>query len=101
MGNETHGTGSWVATTFVNADNLWNYLATLFHVHPIALMKVERTDEVLVVQSGTAHPGACQLHRLHIRHGSNRTRPAHLVRHFQKTGARTLRLVFVGYSPAW
>ena len=101
MGDETDGLGYDRTLVDVNAYNLWNYLSAFLHINIITDMQVKTTYEVLVVECSPLDSGSSQLHRVHISHRSDSTRPAHLECHFVELRAGSLRLVFIGYSPTW
>ena len=97
---ELHGLGNDGALVDVDADNLRDNLAALLHVDHVAQVQVERADEVLVVQRGAAHGGACQLHGLHVGHRGDGTGAAHLIGDLQQARLGTLGLELVGNGPA-
>ena len=95
-----HGLGNDGALVDVYANNLGDNLAALLNVHHVADMQVEATDEVLVVQRGTPHGGACQLYGLHVGNGRHGTRASHLVGDLQQSGTLALGLELIGNGPS-
>ena len=100
VGDKLYRLGRSITLALIDTHYLRDNLTTFLYIHVVALMKVERAYKVFVVESGTAHLGASQLHGLHISHRGYGTRSAHLVCNLEQLGAYALSLVFIGNSPA-
>ena len=63
-------------------------------------MQIKRTNEVLIVQSGSFYLRSCQLYRLHVCNRCDGTCASYLIRHIQQACTCSLSLIFVCYCPS-
>ena len=101
MGDELQLGGCGLRTVgAVNAGNLRDNLARLFHIDVVADVQVQAGQNVGVVERGTAHDGAGQLHGVHDGNGGDSAGASHLIGHVDERRAGPLGLKLVGDGPA-
>ena len=74
--------------------------ATLFHVHPVALVDVEAVEDVGIVQRCALDDGAGEQYRLEVGHRSDDTKAAHVERHEAQLCQRSFGRKLICHSPA-
>ena len=100
VGGKDHRCAACRSLVDVDGHNLGNYLAALFDDDGVVVVKVERGDDVSVVERCAAHYGAGQLHRLHVCHRSDGTGAPDLIVDANQGAVRLLGLELVGDGPA-
>ena len=89
-----------IAVRHVHAHDLGDDFARFLHIKPVSLVDVEFLDYVVVMQRGTFHDRARQLHRFQIGHRCDDTHAACFERNEAQGSAFPFGIEFKGHCPA-
>ena len=84
---------------FLDACDFGYDFTTFFDVYPVAMVDVELTDDVVIVERSTLDDSARQLHRLKVGYRGDDTHATCLKRYESKLSTSVLRIELVGNGP--
>ena len=88
------------AGILIDSGYFWDDFTAFFHIHHVAYMQVQSFDNICIVQRGTFHNGAGQLHGVQIGNRSHCTGTSYLIGDFVQPCQCTFCLKFVCDGPS-